>query len=196
MNICFTPVMQSWIFSSITLVFRPRVYQSVFSPRLAYFFNCWVFFQTPGACRALGIFFAQNVFFSVPKVEECSTLDKTLRSSWSLSSQRTNPSGGGAGLLTVPRPNNNGEVNIVCLRVFIFFTRSNCRTTLIMLWKIMLGETFILRRVSHVSNHSNHSIRCALERSQLSVFSWLKTLWWTRGLSHPSKSFCDADLLL
>ncbi len=31
-------------------------------------------------------------------------------------------------------------------------------STLIMLWKIMLGETFILRRICHVSNRSNHSI--------------------------------------
>ncbi len=61
-------------------------------------------------------------FFSAPRVEECSTLDKTLRSSLSLSSQPTNQSGGGAGLPTVLRPNNNGEVNIACLRVFIFFT--------------------------------------------------------------------------
>ncbi len=63
-----------------------------------------------------------GVFFSVPRVEECSTLDKTLHSSRSLSSQPTNQSGGGPGLPTVLRPNNNGEVNIACLRVFIFFT--------------------------------------------------------------------------
>ncbi len=64
-----------------------------------------MFFNTPGAYRALSIFFALNaersgVFFSAPRVEECSTLDKTLRSSLSLSSQPTNQSGGGAGLPT------------------------------------------------------------------------------------------------
>ncbi len=127
-----------------------------------------------------------GIFFSAPRVEEWPTLDKTLCSSLSLSSQPTNQSGGGAGLPTVLRLNNNGEVNIACLRVFIFFTRLNCRTTMILLWKIMLGETSC--RVCHVSNHSNHSVsnrrkkkRCALKRSQLSVFSrapgvfsWLK----------------------
>ncbi len=65
-------------------------------------------------------------FFSTPRVEECLTLDKTLRSSLSLSSQPTNQSGGGAGLTTVLQLNNNGEVDIACLRGLIFFTRSNC----------------------------------------------------------------------
>ncbi len=96
--------------------------------------------------------------FSAPRVEECSTLDKTLRSSRSFSSQPTNQSGGGAGLPTILRLNNNGEINIACLRVFILFTRSNFRTTIIFLCKIMLGETFHSRHVCHVSNHSNHSI--------------------------------------
>ncbi len=44
-----------------------------------------------------------GIFFSALRVEECSTLDKTLHSSLSLSSQPTNQSGGGAGLPTVPR---------------------------------------------------------------------------------------------
>ncbi len=77
----------------------------------------------------LSIFFraehSGGFFFSALRVEECSTLDKTLRSSMPLSSQPTNQSGGGAGLPTVLRLNNNGEVNIAYLRVFIFFTRSN-----------------------------------------------------------------------
>ncbi len=73
-----------------------------------------------------------GIFFSAPIVEERSTLDKTLCSSLSLSSQPTKWSEGGAGLLTVPQMNNNGEINIACLRVFIFFTRSNSRTTLIL----------------------------------------------------------------
>ncbi len=42
------------------------------------------------------------------------------RSSLSLSSQPTNQSGGGAGLPTVPRPNNNGEVNIARLKIIYF----------------------------------------------------------------------------
>ncbi len=45
-----------------------------------------------------------GVFSSAPRVEECSTLDKTLRSSLSLSSQPTNQSGGGAGLPTAVFP--------------------------------------------------------------------------------------------
>ncbi len=74
-----------------------------------------------------------GVFFSAQRVENCSTLDQTLCSSLSLSSQPTNQSGGGAGLPTVLRLNNNAEVNIACLPVFIFFTRWNCRTTIILL---------------------------------------------------------------
>ncbi len=42
-----------------------------------------------------------GVFSSAPRVEECSTLDKTLRSSLSLP---TNQSGGGAGLPTAVFP--------------------------------------------------------------------------------------------
>ncbi len=61
-----------------------------------------------------------GIFFSALRVEECSTLDKTLRSSLSLFSQLTNQSGGGAGLPNVLRLNNNGEVDIACLRVFIY----------------------------------------------------------------------------
>ncbi len=55
-----------------------------------------------------------TTFFHSLAVEECLTLDKTLRSSLSLSSQPANHSGGGAGLPTVLRLNNNGEVNIAC----------------------------------------------------------------------------------
>ncbi len=69
-----------------------------------------------------------GVFSSALRVEEYSTSGKMLRSSLSLSSQPTNQSGGGAGLPTVLWLNNNGEVNIAFLLVFIFFTRSNCRT--------------------------------------------------------------------
>ncbi len=60
------------------------------------------------------------------------------------------------------RLNNNGEANIVCLRAFVF-TRWNCRSTIILLWKIMLGETFHSRCVCHITSadipyHSNHSV--------------------------------------
>ncbi len=98
-----------------------------------------------------------GVFFSAQRVENCSTLDQTLCSSLSLSSQPTNQSGGWAELPTILRLNNNGEVNIAFLRVFIFFTRWNCRTTII-LGKIMLGEIFNSWRICHVSNHRNHSV--------------------------------------
>ncbi len=115
------------------------------------------FFKCQERAERKSIFFALSVrafFFSAPRVEECSTWDKMLHSSLSLSSQPTNQSGGGVGLLTVLRPNNNGEVNAACLPEL----DRNCQTTLILLWKIMLEETFLLRRVCHVSNHSNHSI--------------------------------------
>ncbi len=143
---------------------RLRVHQSVFSRgwRISSIVinGSAAFFKRQERADSRASFFTLSVqafFFSAPRVEECSTLDKTLRSSRSFSSQPTNPSGGGAGLPTILHLNNNGEVNIACLRVFIFFTRSNCRTTII-LCKIMLGETFHSRHVCHVSNHSNHSI--------------------------------------
>ncbi len=85
-----------------------------------------------------------------------------------------------------------------CLSLSIYvFTRWNCRSTIILLWKIMLGETFHSRCVCHINSadipyHSNRSvskIRCPLKRSHLGtyiclcshlgVFSWL---WWKRGL--------------
>ncbi len=95
-------------------------------PRLVYFFNCskWecrVFWNARSMPSAERLFRAERsgVFFSPPRVEECSTLDETLRSSLSLFSQLTNQSGGGTGLPTVLRLNNNGEVYIARLRVFI-----------------------------------------------------------------------------
>ncbi len=72
---------------------RPRVHQSVFFPMAG------VFFQ----------------LFSMGTAHFFKCQDKTLHSSLSLSSQPTNQSGGGVGLPTVLRPNNNGEVNIACL---------------------------------------------------------------------------------
>ncbi len=95
-----------------------------------------------------------GVFSSALRVEEYSTSGKMLRSSLSLSSQPTNQSGGGAGLPTVLWLNNNGEVNIAFLLVFIFFTRSNCRTR--------------NASVRHVSNHNNHSFSTKKKKVALS----------------------------
>ncbi len=152
---------------------RLRVHQSVFFPRLAYFFHCskW---ERRAFKNARSVFFELSIrafFFSVTRFEECSTLDKMLRSSLLLSSQPTNQSGGGAGLPTVLRL-NNGEVNNACLRVFIFFTRSNYWTTIILLWKIMLGETFHSWRICHVSNHINHSIS-----KKENAMLWKRYIW-------------------
>ncbi len=93
----------------------PKRFIIIFS-RLANFFYCFKWEH---------IFHAEHsgVFFLAPRVKECSTLGKTWHSSLSLFSQLTNHSGGGAGLihhtLLVLRLNNNGEVNIACLRVFM-----------------------------------------------------------------------------
>ncbi len=163
-----TIVLRPWIFLIKSTVFgghsnchKAACPPKCFFPRLVYFFNCYkwercVFFKRQERADSRASFFTLSVqaFFFSARVEECSTLDKTLRSSRSFSSQPTNQSG----LPTILRLNNNGEVNIACLRVFILFTRSNFRTTIIFLCKIMLGETFHSRCVCHVSNHSNHSI--------------------------------------
>ncbi len=111
-----------------------------------------------------------GVFSSALRVEEYSTSGKRLSSSLSLSSQPTNQSGGGAGLPTVLWLNNNGEVNIAFLLVFIFFTRSNCRTR---------KASAMFQIITTIASQ----LKKKKLRSQLSVFCRLNTLWWIRGLS-------------
>ncbi len=124
---------------SMYVILRPRVHQSVFFSWGWRIFSIVLngstaFFKTPGACRALSVFFALTLsvraFFSRRREKNVQLWIKRCAHQCHFLVKPTNQSGGGAGL-----------------QVFIFFTRLNCRTTIILLWKIMLWETFHLRRV-------------------------------------------------